>query len=272
MRRRRGWPGQAPAMTPGLSVPTPSPTPLTGLAAIVPVLIAASCFGFADVATRVQLDAQADVLTMALFRGIIGVPLLLVFIVAGARPKPLTTPARRLSLFIGLLFAGNVFFLFKAIEAMPVPLAILTYFTYPLLTGLAAAATGIERLGLAGLRRGARGVRRPRADDRRAPRRRRARRPRLRGALRLHPRGDPAADAREAAGLRRAADQPVVADGGDRGVHRGGARDRELASAGDDGRLGGAGRLEYRDGDRGADDLRLDRAHRAVPHRAVHEP
>ena len=63
----------------------------------------------------------------------------------------MTTPARRLALFIGVLFAGNVFFLFKAIEAMEVPLAILTYFTYPLLTGLAAAAFGVERLGLAGL-------------------------------------------------------------------------------------------------------------------------
>ena len=92
----------------------------------------------------------------------------------GATPKPLTTPARHLSLFIGLLFAGNVFFLFKAIEAMEVPLAILTYFTYPLLTGLAAAAFGIERLGARRPRRGARRLRRARADDRRASRRRRA--------------------------------------------------------------------------------------------------
>ena len=34
---------------------------------------------------------------------------------------------------------------------MEVPVAILTYFTYPLLTGLAAAAFGVERLGLAGV-------------------------------------------------------------------------------------------------------------------------
>ena len=78
----------------------------------------------------------------------------------GATPKPLTTPcARNLSLFIGVLFAGNVFFLFKAIEAMEVPVAILIYFTYPLLTGLAAAAFGIERLGAGRRARGAGGVR-----------------------------------------------------------------------------------------------------------------
>jgi len=133
-------------------VPLPSsPTPSsTGLAAIAPAVVAATAFAFADVATKVTLHAEADVLTMALFRGLIGAPLLLLWITVGTTPKPLTTPARHLALFIGVLFAGNVFFLFKAIEAMEVPLAILTYFTYPLLTGLAAAAFGVERLGLAG--------------------------------------------------------------------------------------------------------------------------
>jgi drug/metabolite transporter (DMT)-like permease len=34
----------------------------------------------------------------------------------------------------------------EAIRIITVPVAILTYFIYPLLTGLAAAATGIEKL------------------------------------------------------------------------------------------------------------------------------
>jgi probable blue pigment (indigoidine) exporter len=121
------------------------------IAAVTPVLIAATSFAFADVATKVTLHAGADVLTMALFRGIVGAPLLLAWTLVGAKPKPLTPAARRLSLFIGVLFAGNVFLLFKAIEVMEVPLAILSYFTYPLLTGLVAAAAGIERLGLSGV-------------------------------------------------------------------------------------------------------------------------
>jgi drug/metabolite transporter (DMT)-like permease len=135
-------------------VTSPPPSHSTGpigLAAIVPVLIAAISFGFADVATKVTLHAQADVLTMALFRGLIGLPFLMLWLSLGTKPVPLTAPARNLSLFIGVLFAGNVYFLFKAIEVMTVPLAILTYFTYPLLTGIAAAAFGVERLGLAGL-------------------------------------------------------------------------------------------------------------------------
>src|SRR5258707_110939 len=38
------------------------------------------------------------------------------------------------------------YLVFKAIEAVEVPIAILTYFVYPLLTGLAAAASGLERV------------------------------------------------------------------------------------------------------------------------------
>src|SRR4029079_13340683 len=36
--------------------------------------------------------------------------------------------------------------LFQAFQTVPVPIAILTYFVYPLLTGLAAAATGLEKI------------------------------------------------------------------------------------------------------------------------------
>ena len=121
----------------------------TALAALVPAIVAATTFAFADVTTKVVLNDGADVLTQALFRSI-AVPLLIAWLFVGVRPIALTPAQRNLSLVIGVLFAGNVFFLFKAIEAMPVPLAILTYFTYPLLTGLAAAATGVERLGAAG--------------------------------------------------------------------------------------------------------------------------
>src|SRR5262245_24148514 len=64
-----------------------------------------------------------------------------------APPAPAFAPrAKWISLGLGLLFAGNVFLLFKAIETVEVPIAILTYFVYPLLTGLAAAASGLEKV------------------------------------------------------------------------------------------------------------------------------
>ena len=46
-----------------------------------------------------------------------------------------------------MLFAGNIFALIYAIQVLPLSIAILAYFVYPLVTGIAAAAIGLERLG-----------------------------------------------------------------------------------------------------------------------------
>jgi probable blue pigment (indigoidine) exporter len=117
---------------------------------IGPALLAAVSFACADITTKLTLQAGADPLTMTLFRGFIGVPLIYAWLRVATPPKPLSARAMWLSLGIGALFAGNVFWLFKAIELVEVPIAILTYFAYPLLTGLAAAATGLEKLSWRG--------------------------------------------------------------------------------------------------------------------------
>lgn len=129
----------------------PAPITTSRLAPFLPAIVGASSFAFADVMTKVTLQSGADVLTLALFRGAIGLPLLTAWLFVGARAKPLTARERWVSLGIGVLFAGTVYWLFKAIELVTVPVAILTYFAYPLLTGLAAAATGMEPLGARGL-------------------------------------------------------------------------------------------------------------------------
>ena len=53
-----------------------------------------------------------------------------------------------IALGIGLLFAGNLYLLFAAIQMVAVPIAILSYFVYPLLTGIAGAAVGLDECGL----------------------------------------------------------------------------------------------------------------------------
>ena len=63
---------------------SPTPEPARRFAAIAPAVVAATAFAFADVSTKVTLHAEADVLTMALFRGMIGVPLLLLWLMVGA--------------------------------------------------------------------------------------------------------------------------------------------------------------------------------------------
>ena len=66
------------------------------------------------------------------------------------------------------MFAGLIFCLFKAIEAIDVPTAILSYFTYPLLTGLTASLAGLEPLRWKGVLCAIAAFLRARHHDRRA--------------------------------------------------------------------------------------------------------
>ncbi len=120
------------------------------LAMIGPALLGAASFACADVLSKIVLQAGADVLTMSAVRGALGLAMLFVWLRL-VPPRARFAPREQwISLGLGLLFAGNVFLLFKSIEQIEVPIAILTYFVYPLLTGLAAAATGIEKLSWRG--------------------------------------------------------------------------------------------------------------------------
>ena len=127
---------------------TSPPTPRAGshLAQIGPALLGAASFACADVLAKVVLNdrrrrahAVGDPRRRWALQSCIGWLRL--------NPRPDFPPrARWISLGLGVLFAGNVFLLFTAFETVPVPIAILTYFVYPLLTGLAAAATGLEKI------------------------------------------------------------------------------------------------------------------------------
>jgi drug/metabolite transporter (DMT)-like permease len=115
------------------------------LAQIGPAVLGATSFACADVLVKVVLIAGAGVLTMSAIRAVVGIAMLFVWLKLVPRAA-FSRRATWISLGLGLLFAGNVFLLFLAIEAVDVPIAILTYFVYPLLTGLAAAATRLETI------------------------------------------------------------------------------------------------------------------------------
>ncbi len=119
--------------------------------AIGPGVLAAASFGCSDVLGKVVFADGAAPLTVSALRGVIGVGMVLTWLRL-APPTGKHTPRERwISLGLGLLFAANIWGVLKAIQLVPVPIAILTYFVYPLLTGLAGAALGIEPLGAAGL-------------------------------------------------------------------------------------------------------------------------
>jgi drug/metabolite transporter (DMT)-like permease len=53
---------------------------------------------------------------------------------------------RRFIVILGILFALNVYAFYKAIELLKVPLAVLTFYVYPLMTGVVSALAGLERM------------------------------------------------------------------------------------------------------------------------------
>ena len=115
-----------------------------------PGILAASTFAASNVLSKIVLASGSDVLTLSLFRGLVGVALLFVWLRIGTRPAPHSPRARWISLGLGVLFAGVVFGLFAAIAAVTVPVAILSYFVYPLITGFLGVLLGIERIGWRG--------------------------------------------------------------------------------------------------------------------------
>jgi probable blue pigment (indigoidine) exporter len=119
--------------------------------ALLPGIVSALSFSAADILSKVVFNDGMDVLSFITTRGVLTV----LFFLFWLRHAP---PARRhsrreriVSVVIGVMFAANVFALLLAIQLLPLSIAILSYFIYPLLTGLAGAATGIDRVGLRGL-------------------------------------------------------------------------------------------------------------------------
>lgn len=117
---------------------------------LVPGIVAALGFGASNVFGKIAFAAGADVLTLVTFRGFIGIAFVWTWLRFSPAPAPHSPRARGVSLGLGLLFAANVFCVFKAIEAIPVPIAVLAYFVYPILTGIGGAVTGLDRLSWRG--------------------------------------------------------------------------------------------------------------------------
>jgi len=112
---------------------------------LAPGIAAGTTLGISDVLAKMVLATGCDVLTMLSFRGVVGLAFIAIWLRIGSKPKA-DARARSIALGVGIIFAGLVFCLFKAIEAIDVPTAVLSYFVYPLLTGLAASLFGLERL------------------------------------------------------------------------------------------------------------------------------
>jgi probable blue pigment (indigoidine) exporter len=127
-----------------------SAQPPAGIRELGPVLTAAAMFTVSDVFGKLALEGGADVLSLLTFRSVLGIGLIFVWLRLGKPPVALSRSATLISLALGVLLTANLFSLFKAIELVAVSIAILTYFIYPLLTGILGAMTGTDHLTVRG--------------------------------------------------------------------------------------------------------------------------
>jgi drug/metabolite transporter (DMT)-like permease len=127
-----------------------SPTSPGRLAELGPGIAAAISFALADVFSKLALVAGMDVLSLSTFRSVFSIVFMIGWFWLQPPPVPYTPRQRWIALGVGVLFAGIVFGLFKAIELVTVPVAILTYFAYPLMTGIAGSLIGIDKLSWRG--------------------------------------------------------------------------------------------------------------------------
>ncbi len=112
---------------------------------LAPGIAAGLALGISDVLSKIVLAAGAHVLPMLSFRSVIGLIFVATWLRFGKKPSA-TARVRWISMGVGVMFTGLIYCLFKAIEAVDVSTAVLSYFTYPVLTGIAASALRIERL------------------------------------------------------------------------------------------------------------------------------
>jgi drug/metabolite transporter (DMT)-like permease len=115
-----------------------------------PVLAAAVMFSAADISGKMALTSGTDVTSLLSFRSVLGLCLVFVWLRFDKPAAALTRRTAWISIGLGALLTANMFWLFKAIALVPVSIAILTYFIYPLLTGILGAMTGIDRLTVKG--------------------------------------------------------------------------------------------------------------------------
>jgi drug/metabolite transporter (DMT)-like permease len=119
-------------------------------AATLFVAATASTFALGSTLIRFAYDAGAGTLTIVMVRTTVAA-VGLALVLKALRVRILLSPRERWAApLIGLFMAGYSGAFYMGLEYMPVALTVLTFYTYPLITGLFAWLTGKERFGIAG--------------------------------------------------------------------------------------------------------------------------
>ncbi|HUZ73844.1 MAG TPA: DMT family transporter [Stellaceae bacterium] len=139
----------------GVAVPLPRsahgrlvarPWLATGLIALT-----ASTFALGSTLIRFAYDAGAGTLTIVMTRTTVAAVGLALVLGVARTPLRFDRRERWAAPLIGLFMAGYSGAFYMGMEYMPVALTVVTFYTYPLLTGLFGWLTGQERFGATGL-------------------------------------------------------------------------------------------------------------------------
>jgi len=109
------------------------------------VIGVAVVFSLVSILSRLAFDAGSNPLTVVTLRSVFTAAALWGLYRARRIPWGLPPGRRNASLALGALLAFSTFAVNKSIEAIPVAIAMLIFYTYPLLIGVASWLTGTER-------------------------------------------------------------------------------------------------------------------------------
>ena len=125
------------------------------------VVVVALAFTSSVILARLAYDAGSDAVTVLALRYSVAATLLYIYFLLRGQAAWLPRPLGLKAMAIGLLVATYAYGYLGAVQYIPVSLAVLVFYTYPLLTGLAARLFEREALGpsrLAALAAGLLGV------------------------------------------------------------------------------------------------------------------
>ncbi len=111
------------------------------------VVLVALAFTSSVILARLAYDAGSDAVTVLALRYIVAALLLYLYFRLRGQAAWLPRPLARKAVGIGLLVAAYAYGYLGAVQYIPVSLAVLIFYTYPLLTGLGARLFEREALG-----------------------------------------------------------------------------------------------------------------------------
>lgn len=125
---------------------TASPTAKRPIIGILLVLLSAAAVALSPTAAKLALDAGSNTLTVVAARGAIGVVLMGALIAGTGQGVRMGRPALLRCLAAGFFYAVTSYGFLGSVAYIPVSLAVLIFFTHPLLVAALAGAQGGERL------------------------------------------------------------------------------------------------------------------------------